>query len=76
MNEWIEHDGKGPPDLPPGTCVDFRTRDGYEDVADRPPHPSDKFEELSGEGQGIYSRCWWTHTGDDNDIVAYRVVPQ
>lgn len=35
LNEWIEHDGKGAPDLAPGTKVVVRLGDGFEDSIPR-----------------------------------------
>ena len=60
--EWIEHDGKGYPDLPLDTLVQVRFL-----------HGPDQLRPISVEG---WSTCW-RHDPDmpcSADIVAYRVV--
>lgn len=61
-SEWIEHHGKGYPDLPMDTLVQVRFADG-----DESPHPS------SVEGWDV---CW-RHSDPylhPCDITHYRVV--
>lgn len=62
MTDWIEHDGKGYPDLPMGTLVQVRFRDG---------------EKSRDPGQMVvYWNICWRHDERlcSGDIVAYRVV--
>lgn len=71
MSEWIEHDGKGAPDLPPGTLVSIRCRDGFDDSIMPPRHfdfylPDDKDP-----------ANYWLHGHPEDrmdEIVAYKVV--
>lgn len=67
MSDWIEHDGKGAPELPAGTLVKvvFRDMKG----ADWMPEP---FEYWLADDSDPHD-CW-THDGTYNDIIAYREV--
>lgn len=68
-SDWIEHDGKGPPDLPPGTLVVTMFRD---DVAGSPfPDP---WEYWCSDDDD--PRDYWTFSEDEPyfDIVAYRIA--
>lgn len=67
MTEWIEHDGKGVPDLPKGTEVYLRFRDGVGE--NWSPEEFDYWLPDSSD-----PRDYWTADGSHNDIVAYRVV--
>jgi hypothetical protein len=58
-SEWIEHDGKGPPDLPPGTIVQIKWMDGT--------HGSEK-----GSRAELLD---WRWVDPFDDIKAYRVIP-
>jgi len=63
MTEWIEHHGKGYPDLPMYTLVQVRFADGVE---------TDQLDALDVAFWSIN----WVHDDPvyDCDIVAYRVV--
>lgn len=68
-SDWIDHDGQGAPDLPPGTRVQVRFR-GQNNSAGMVPCEPFKY---SGEGPGFLGD-WWSHQGEWYDIIAYRVV--
>lgn len=55
---WVEHGGKGAPNLPPGTLVRVRLRDEWESSFPTP------FEEWD----------WTHFGGILEDIIAYKVV--
>lgn len=63
MGEYIEHHGKGPPELSPTTHVDVKFRDGF----------TDKGFSVSWYGPWGGTRDHWTHEGNDKDIVSYLV---
>lgn len=57
-SDWIDHDGQGAPDLPPGTRVQVRMTGGWESHLD-----GAQFELIDWHGIDPF-----------DDIVAYRVV--
>lgn len=66
-SKWIDHNGKGPPALPPKTFVYVRFRDG------RGEHWSEEpFEFWSPDEDDPHD--YWTWDGSDNDIVAYAAL--
>jgi hypothetical protein len=62
ISDWIEHDGKGMPDLPAGTFVQVYCRD---EQPGSDENIYDPFTDLVWEN--------WEHA-PHLDIVAYRVV--
>lgn len=68
MGEWIEHDGKGAPDLPRGTKAVVRFRDGMGFL------DADPFEYWSPDEDDPHD--YWTFSEDipEYDIVAYRIA--
>lgn len=69
MREWIKHDGKSRPDLPPGTRVSVRMSNGWTDETYR-AHPSWEFwDEEEDE-----DNAWIGPKDDDIYIIAYKVV--
>jgi len=67
VTEWIEHDGKGRPNLPLGTYVHIRTREGKGEG-----WGSDPIEYWSADDGD--PRDYWTAKGDPFDIVLYRLA--
>lgn len=63
MSDWIEHDGKGAPNLPPGTLLQVRCRNWETEGDD--PNEYDPFTDLVWED--------WDHA-PHLDIISYRVV--
>lgn len=70
MSEWVEHHGKGAPDLPPGTEVYVRFRDGLGGLG----WGHTPFEWWSPDDSD--PRDYWTHSNDREDIVAYKAAGQ
>lgn len=68
---WIEHDGKGAPDLPPGTLVLTRRGAGIEDS----PRVAVEWEWWHGDGIGS-NWVWPDGKFEDHYISHYRVVPK
>lgn len=70
---WIEHDGKGAPDLPPGTRV--LTRRDFGETEDR--HVAHSWEWWHGNGTAEESNWIWPNgAAVDYSIISYRVVPE
>lgn len=68
MSDWISHDGKGAPDLPPGTLVLVRLRDGVDWTC------PDPWEYWTPDEDDPHD--YWTFSDDEPyfDIVAYRIA--
>lgn len=65
--EWIEHDGKGPPDLPPGTEVLVRMRNGMGESWGPSPFEYWIADEDDPAEYWLFSDSPW-------DIVAYKAL--
>ena len=66
-NDWITHNGQGAPDLPPGTRVQVRFRDG--DVLEC---EWDAYHASDPEDSNWHHGEPWPYL----DIIAYRVVDE
>lgn len=68
MTDWIEHDGKGAPNLPEGTKVAVRMGDGWTDDLLR-SHATWEWWDAPGDESSS-----WFNDGHPDSITAYRVV--
>ena len=74
---WLPHNGQGAPDLPPGTRVQVRFRDGMGENWST----AESFEYWSPSNDDKDPRDYWLHSDNDesrwqDDIIAYRVVDE
>lgn len=71
MTDWIEHDGRGLPDLPTGALVAVRLRGGWTDDT-FPSHEAWEWWGRSSDGSSSWIDA--DEEWDEYTIVAYRVV--
>lgn len=73
MSDWINHDGKAPPNLKPGTMVKITMR-GMPISAEWTPEPWEFW--LPNEDDDSDYWVWPSDSRVHVDIVAYRVVSE